>query len=203
MAITYEMIKSVNERMNRIDVRRGAGKKYACVSARIQAFRELYPEGTICTEHEFRDDMKGVYVVFTARVFDGDKLLATGTAYEREGSSQVNSTSFIENAETSAVGRALGFLGIGSEDSIASAEEVSNAMHQQEAKPKADDQNAAVMFTPTFKSIAEIFKVQGYDVKAVIRWLEKRHGCPIGDMSEADLTKDLVDAKANAKGEQK
>jgi hypothetical protein len=44
----------------------------------------------------------------------------------------VNSTSHFENAETSSVGRALGFLGIGIDTSIATAEEVSSAIEKQE-----------------------------------------------------------------------
>ncbi|MCQ2771082.1 MAG: hypothetical protein MJ236_04705, partial [Clostridia bacterium] len=50
---------------------------------------------------------------------------------EKESSSFINKTSFIENCETSAVGRALGFAGIGSKTSIASAEEVRNAINNQ------------------------------------------------------------------------
>ena len=60
-------------------------------------------------------------------------MLATGYAFERQDASNINKTSFIENCETSAVGRALGFIGLGSEKSIASAEEVDNAIKTQEA----------------------------------------------------------------------
>ena len=62
-------------------------------------------------------------------------ILATGLAYEKEGSTFINKTSYIENCETSAWGRALGNLGIGIDTSIASAEEVGNAIKQQN-KPK-------------------------------------------------------------------
>ena len=60
-------------------------------------------------------------------------MLATGLAFERQDASNLNKTSYIENCETSAIGRALGFIGLGSEKSIASAEEVSNAIATQEA----------------------------------------------------------------------
>jgi hypothetical protein len=54
-----------------------------------------------------------------ASIFDkNDRLIATGTAYEKESSSFINKTSFIENCETSAWGRALGNLGIGIDNSI-------------------------------------------------------------------------------------
>ena len=60
-------------------------------------------------------------------------VLATGHASEKDGSSFINKTSALENAETSAVGRALGILGIGIDTSIASAEEVGNAVQNQKS----------------------------------------------------------------------
>ena len=60
---------------------------------------------------------------------DGDTQ-ATGYASEKVGAGNINKTSALENAETSAVGRALGFLGVGIAASIASADEVTNAAAQ-------------------------------------------------------------------------
>ena len=60
-------------------------------------------------------------------------LVATGHAYEKEASSFINKTSYIENCETSAIGRALGVYGIGIDASLASAEEVVNAVNNQES----------------------------------------------------------------------
>ena len=59
-------------------------------------------------------------------------VLGTGMAYEREGSSNINKTSYIENCETSAIGRALGMAGLGINTAVASSEEVQNAIKQQE-----------------------------------------------------------------------
>ena len=59
------------------------------------------------------------------------RVIATGHAYEKEGSSFINKTSALENCETSAWGRALGNLGIGIDESMASAQEAANAMIQQ------------------------------------------------------------------------
>jgi len=70
-------------------------------------------------------------------VYSPDGLLkATGHAYEILGSTYINKTSFIENCETSANGRALGNLGIGIDTSIASADEVNLAIKQHKQKPK-------------------------------------------------------------------
>lgn len=128
--VTYYDIKNVNEKMHFTTVQK---KPYAEVPQRVQGFRMLYPEGYIITEILSLED--GVCVIrATAGYYtvSGEKMvLGTGTAYEKEGSSFINKTSYIENCETSAVGRALGFLGIGSETSIASAEEVTNAINNQ------------------------------------------------------------------------
>lgn len=127
--ITYEDLKQANKTISTTNIK---GKAYAEVNQRIKAFRMLYPTGTI--ETELLENTNGV-CVFKANVYtdDGD-LLATGTAYEKENSTFINKTSYIENCETSAIGRALGIAGFGIDTSIASAEEVQNAMNNQEDK---------------------------------------------------------------------
>ena len=59
--------------------------------------------------------------------------IATGHAHETKGSSFINKTSYIEVCETSAWGRALGNFGIGIDSSVASADEVNNAIKMQES----------------------------------------------------------------------
>lgn len=61
---------------------------------------------------------------------DGN-VVSSGYAQEEKATGFVNETSFVENCETSAVGRALGFLGIGIKDSIASADELVVAISKQ------------------------------------------------------------------------
>ncbi len=129
--MTYENIARVNGEIRTVDVK---GKQYAEVNQRINAFRKLYPEG--CIETELISNDNGVCVIKATVKTDGGKVLGTGTAYEKESSSFINKTSYIENCETSAVGRALGMCGIGIDTSIASAEEVSNAILNQGGKKK-------------------------------------------------------------------
>ena len=76
---------------------------------------------------------------------NGD-VLATGHAFEREGSTFINKTSHIENCETSAWGRCLGNFGIGIEAAVASYEEVANAVIQQKA-PKVKKEKESVSAT--------------------------------------------------------
>ena len=61
---------------------------------------------------------------------------ASGHAEERRGSSFINKTSYVENCETSAWGRALGNFGIGLDTSVASYDEVANAIKNQTTKAK-------------------------------------------------------------------
>ena len=125
--------EEINKRLKRTNIK---GKPYIEVNQRILAFWELYPNGRIVTE-KLSDD--GKRCDFKACIYDGDKLLATGHAFEFQGAGMVNKTSYVENAETSAIGRALGILGIGITESIASADEVQSAIDHQERDEEPQD----------------------------------------------------------------
>lgn len=129
--MTFDDLRKVNANLGTMDIK---GKNYVQVNERVKAFRQLYPEGSIQTELVKDDD--GICTM-KASVIIGDLVLATGYAQEKESSSYINKTSYIENCETSAVGRALGFLGIGIDTSIASAEEVDTAIRNQGGLPDA------------------------------------------------------------------
>lgn len=129
---TWDDIKKANALCSSVDVK---GRDYVEVNQRIKAFRSICPGGAIMTE--MLSNENGV-CVFKATILDEDmRILGTGTAYENEKSSFINKTSYIENCETSAVGRALGMCGFGIDTSIASAEEVQNAIKNQEPKQEA------------------------------------------------------------------
>lgn len=127
--ITFEAIQRANESIQTMDIK---GKEYALVNQRIKAFRMICPEGTI--ETEMLSNVDGV-CVFKATVKDVDLVLGTGHAYEKESSSYINKTSYIENCETSAIGRALASCGFGIDTGVASYEEVANAIKNQETIP--------------------------------------------------------------------
>lgn len=125
----FEQLQKANASIKTTNVQ---GKDYAEVNQRIKAFRSLCPGGAIITEMLSCEN--GV-CIFKASVYDDEmRILGTGTAYEKEGSSFINKTSYIENCETSAVGRALGMCGFGIDTSIASSEEVQNAILNQPPK---------------------------------------------------------------------
>ena len=107
------------------------GKEYAQVSHRIAvARRNLGAKLQILTEIISIDKDT---VVMKASGLIGEKVIATGHAEEKRSASRINQTSALENCETSAVGRMLAFIGI-TNDQIASAEEVSTAIEQQDKK---------------------------------------------------------------------
>ena len=139
---TYDEIRKANEEVGLSTIKREGknGKvttfEYATVAQRVTAFRMVYPDGKILTDMVQNEN--GI-CIFRASVFDGDHLLATGTAYEKDGSSFINQTSYIENCETSAVGRALGLAGFGIDTDIASADEVAHAKLNQVAREKPDE----------------------------------------------------------------
>lgn len=100
------------------------------VNERIKAFREQYKGWRLTTDIiTLTEDYCVLKAVITNE--NGD-IIATGLAQEDRSSSMINKTSFVENCETSAWGRALGNLGIGIDESVASAEEVNIAVKKQE-----------------------------------------------------------------------
>lgn len=104
------------------------GKQYKTVAYRVNEFRAQYPDYTVSTELVEAND---TLVVMKASISNEQgRLLATGFAEEVRAASKINRTSALENAETSAIGRALAALGLAGTE-YASADEVANAISQQ------------------------------------------------------------------------
>jgi len=115
----YKQLQEINQNLKTTDIH---GKAYTEVNQRILGFRQLYPDGTIDTE--IISNENGVCTIKAIVADEKGKILSKGHAQERQDSSYINKTSYVENCETSAIGRALGILGIGAEASISSKEEV-------------------------------------------------------------------------------
>jgi len=128
------------------------GKQYVEVNERIKFFRqeEQYKNWGIHTEFPM---LTADECLCRASIVDADgHIVAVGHAHEVKTASNINKTSYVENCETSAVGRALAMLGIGIDTSIASANEVQDAIAQQESAPakpaataKASAEEASIM----------------------------------------------------------
>lgn len=119
------------------------GKEYVEVHERIKFFRLDEQYKGYCLESNVISITDDVVCVQAIIRDSNDRVVATGLAYEEKASSRINSTSYVENCETSAWGRALANLGIGIDTSIASSDEVVNAIANQggsssTAKPSGD-----------------------------------------------------------------
>ncbi len=108
------------------------GKEYKTVALRVQEFREQFPTYFLTTEIVKIDDEQCIVKAYAGVYLEGGQVqtFATGHAQEFRKASQINGTSYVENCETSAIGRCLAALGLGGTE-FASANEVVNAIHQQ------------------------------------------------------------------------
>lgn len=108
------------------------GKEYITVNERLKHFRTepTFKGWQICEQLVHIDEKEGIFKVIISDTKGVE--MASAHSQEYRDSSYINKTSFVENGFTSALGRALGYLGIGIDTSIASANEVQNAVKNQE-----------------------------------------------------------------------
>ena len=173
------------------------GKDYVEVNERIEEFKKDYPDGKINTEIlEVRDD----FILMKAYVYKGAVTRfsipdATGHAFENRDSSKINKTSYIENCETSAIGRALGILGYGITTSIASAEEVTQAIEQQGSEERATEKQVKFIKQKLNykkldkKIILDVYKIENIEdvakskVNSIIKYIDDYKGDTNADNS--------------------
>jgi hypothetical protein len=116
------------------------GKKYITVNQRLIHFRSQ-PMFKGWRIHEQLVELNDKEGIFKVSILDKENnIISSAHAQEYRDSSYINKTSFVENGYTSALGRALGYLGIGIDVSIASADEMVNAVNNQN-KTKKVNQN--------------------------------------------------------------
>lgn len=119
------------------------GKEYVLVKDRVLAFNEKYPNGSIETHLAYDGEMVRCRAVVIPDVANMNRRF-TGHSEEDRSSSAINKTSATENAETSAIGRALAAMGIGVLDSIASVDEMNKATNKANNKPLTET-NLAIL----------------------------------------------------------
>lgn len=111
-------------------------KKYVLVSDRVLYFNETYPNGSITTERFSEWELE---IVKATIIPDCEQPWRQFTGYSQAkwGDGFINKTSALENAETSAVGRALAMMWIGVIDSIASLDEINKAENTAKTSKKS------------------------------------------------------------------
>lgn len=134
-------MSKVAELNNSQGVKVGGGKKYTMVVDRLNAFRQTFGLSLSVTTHLIEND--GQRVVMKALIKNGDTTIGSGYAEEVRGDSNVNKTSALENAETSAIGRALASIGLAggeyaSGDEIVAVERKEKAMAGKTFNPPQD-----------------------------------------------------------------
>lgn len=186
--ITKELLNEANKDIKTVPIK---GKNYVMVNDRVQRFRDICPSG--CIETEIIELANGICTIRAVVRDDDGKILATGIAQEKESNGYINKTSYIENCETSAIGRALGFVGIGIDDSLGSAQEVANAMMNQDdnepPKRSRARQTRAKQSDPIIEE-AEATPVSEQDVKKM-RDMAEMAGKDVGAMMEYFRVSDL------------
>jgi hypothetical protein len=113
-------------------------KDYIPVAERIEKFYEKFPTGKINTQI-LEHNIETGFVMIRAEIYrEAEDTLpaATGHAFEVRGDSFVNKTSYVENAETSAVGRGLALLGFEIKRGIASKEEMEKVERSEPSGPR-------------------------------------------------------------------
>jgi hypothetical protein len=159
-------------------------------------------------------------VIVKATIACAGQVIATGYAEEVRTASKINRTSALENAETSAVGRALAFFGLGGSE-IASADEVANAITQQSSQASKEDMEKLIahneawrnnsgsiyfikeyidMDEPKWESVAEAWaEISNEDKQAL--WLAPSKGGVFTTAERAALKSDEFNAARKVMGE--
>lgn len=130
----FAIKKSNMNNLPTIDIK---GKQYVQVKDRIVYFNDNYKKPSIVTELLSKPEDTLIIIKATVsyeeNMADGQnfRCVFTGHSQATVGDGYINKTAALENAETSAVGRALAMMGIGVIDSVASADEMNKAMASQ------------------------------------------------------------------------
>jgi hypothetical protein len=119
---------------------------YETVEVRLEKFIKDYPNFRIATELESFQSNRYIVKAYLYKDIKDEVSWATGYAEETISERGVNSTSALENCETSAIGRALANAGYAAKGKRPSREEMTKVVAAKPVKPpvqevKAEDQD--------------------------------------------------------------
>ena len=112
---------------------------YETVEVRLEKFIKDYPDFRIATELEVVERDRYIVKAYLFKTTSDSLSWATGYAEEKITDRGVNSTSALENCETSAIGRALANAGYAAKGKRPSREEMSKVVAQKPVKPAVAD----------------------------------------------------------------
>lgn len=155
------------------------GKDYITVNERLKEFRNNFKDYSLTTEIvELGQDNCTMKATITD---DKGVIRATGFAREVVAKSPINKFAFVENCETSAIGRALGNFGIGIDTAICTADELLMKM-AQETPEKTPAQKAQE--TKAQNKLAKEEALKKYE--SVIEYLKNTPEPPQEALNRAD-----------------
>jgi len=142
---------------------------YETVAQRLVRWWAEYPDGRIITSIHHYD---GSTIIMRAECYNNDdRLIATGYAEEVFGNSPVNKTSFLENCETSAIGRAISNSRIGHTGERASVTEMEKVNRVNSEPARLDSHGSATPKQIGFlKSLA---RGKGWDDLQLLEYIHK------------------------------
>ena len=179
------------------------GKEYVLVNERLDEFLSENPKATVETILAKQDamtdtatgDMCNQYIVQAKIIpnpLEEPEVYYTGYAEERDNNGFINKTSALENAETSALGRALAFAGYGSAQSIASGEEVLRAT---QVRKNIDPTTTSLDKLDRLKN--KLYKENKIDDKMNLKYTKKRSaGMTIKQVTETQSYFEDMDKNA-------
>lgn len=147
------------------------GKKdYYTVGRRVADFRLAHSIGDLWAITTTAVEVNAERVMFKATITSPTgEVVATGYAEEVRSDRGVNSTSAVENCESSAIGRALAAAGFGGDGEYASADELTAALSQQ---PKKRGHAPTPANDADRREFAGVLKEKmGLDAAGVMAWL--------------------------------
>ena len=112
---------------------------YETVEVRLEKFIKDYPDFRIATELEVVEKDRYIVKAYLFKTAGDSVAWATGYAEEKITDRGVNSTSALENCETSAIGRALANAGYAAKGKRPSREEMAKVVAKKPDKPVVQD----------------------------------------------------------------
>ena len=164
------------------------GKEYVEVNERIKYFRKTYPKYSLTSE--VLEKTSDSILIIASILNEEGRVIANGLAEENRGSSYINKTSYVENCETSAWGRALANLGIGLDTSVASAEEVQNAIaNQVSSKTPTTKTKLEISDENWDKALAWAVANKELGLTKIVKTLQQKYTVP--NIVKAEIKKNL------------